>query len=151
MRSFTKTLLLTGLLCVVLTISACSSGKGGTGAAQAGPAAAGAGSVGGLPARVLVFTYNADCCEATRQFFDLHRDSVQVLEKKYGNVVEFKWYDVANRDEVYQKELLEAAKKAEVTNIPAFVVLDHSGNVLSKQIGQLKEDEVNKVFEGLNR
>ena len=98
-----------------------------------------------------MFTYNADCCETTRQFFDQHRNSVKELENKYGNRVQFTWYDVAVKDDTYQKEMLEVAKKVGVQNIPAFVVLDGSSNVLTRQIGQLKTDEVNKIFEGLSR
>lgn len=172
MKVVSKVFLLAVLLCIVLAVAACSSRQNGAARpATAGQAAVSGqpdsgqtgtqpdsttgkvkpGNTSGLSAKALVFTYNADCCESTRQFFDQHRNSVKELENKYGNRVQFTWYDVAVKDEVYQKEVLEAANKAGVQNIPAFVVLDAKGNVLTRQIGQLKMDEVSKVFEGLNR
>jgi thiol-disulfide isomerase/thioredoxin len=159
------------LLCFIIAMSACSS-RQNSGAGEQTPAGRVAGSnqpenssqVGsgnpaqvksegnsGLPVEALVFTYNANCCESTRQFFEQHRKAVQELENKYGRLVKFTWYDVAVEDKEEQKKLLEAAKKAGIKNIPAFVVLDQNGNVLLKQIGQLEINEVKKVFERLER
>lgn len=46
---------------------------------------------------------------------------------------------------------MEAAQKAGVNKIPAFVVLDSEGNVLNRQIGNIKTEELDKVFERLGR
>ncbi|NLI14183.1 MAG: hypothetical protein GX425_16595 [Peptococcaceae bacterium] len=42
-------------------------------------------------------------------------------------------------------------KRVGIKNIPAFVVVDVNGNVLTRQIGQINMDETNKIFDGLNR
>ncbi len=167
----TKALLCGAMLCFIIAMSACSfrqnspagqqvpAGKvtvsnqseNSSQATSGNPAQVKSEENSGLPVKALVFTYNANCCESTRQFFEQHRKSIQELENKYGRLVKFTWYDVAVEDKEKQKKLLEAAKKAGIKNIPAFVVLDQNGNVLLKQIGQLEINEVKKVFERLER
>ncbi len=164
MKTISKASLLTAFLCFFLIISACSSKQNSAGRQQAPVESAASGNQSmppqpdssypvnsGPPAKALVFTYNADCCESTRQFFEQHRNSVKDFENKYGNHVQFTWYDVAVKSEEYQNEVMAAAKRVGIKNIPAFVVMDVNGTVLTRQIGQINMDETNKIFEGLNR
>ncbi|KUK63262.1 MAG: hypothetical protein XD84_2118 [Desulfotomaculum sp. 46_80] len=103
------------------------------------------------PAEVIVFTYNADCCEGTRILFETHRDSVKELENKYGQRVKFTWYDIAVEDKDYQESMMNMAKKFNVDRIPALVVTDIESRVLVKQTGQLQMEEINRIFKELDK
>lgn len=52
-------------------------------------------AIGKGKSAVLVFTYDADCCSSTKEYFEKHRIVVKGLEQKYSAVVNFIWIDVA--------------------------------------------------------
>jgi len=141
LRTSKRVYILTILFIFLFVLTSCSSQQNNTEILQT--------QSSGTPAQAFVFTYNADCCASTKKLFDTHRNAVKDFESRYGDLVKFTWYDIALQDDSYQKELLEAAEKAGVNKIPAFVVLDRKGNVLARQTGNLKAEEFNKVFERL--
>lgn len=104
--------------------------------------------VKGRPA-VLVFTYNADCCPSTKEFFEKHRAVVKSLEQKYSPKANFVWIDVALYGETDKEGLLGIAKKYGVTAIPAVVLIDSKGNPNSVIPGELNEKSIDAKLEGL--
>lgn len=144
LRTTKKINILVILLVFLFVVTACSSKDN-----KSDPAQTQSAQSSGKPAKTLVFTYNADCCESTKKFFEDHRNIVKDFENRYGNDVKFTWYDVSFQSESYQKELMEAAQKAGVNQIPAIVVLDSEGNVLNRQFGNINTAELNKIFERL--
>ena len=50
-------------------------------------------------AAVLVFTYNADCCPSTKEYFEKHKAVVRNLEQKYSAKANFIWIDIAYYNE----------------------------------------------------
>ncbi len=102
-----------------------------------------------LPAKVYVFTNNSGCCEATRQYYDQHRDKVKELENKYGSRVSFIWLDSGSGDVAHQKQLMQYASQFGVKGLPSVVVVDANDNVLINQAGSLNMPEFDRVFGGL--
>lgn len=146
MRTTKKINILVILLVFLFVVTACSSKDN-----KSDPVQTQSAQSSGKPAKAYVFTYNADCCESTKKIFEDHRNTVKDFENRYGKDVKFTWYDVSFQSDSYQKDLMEAAQKAGVNKIPAIVVLDSEGNVLNRQIGNIKTEELNKVFERLGR
>ncbi len=98
---------------------------------------------------VLVFTYNADCCPSTKEFFEKHRAVVKRLEQKFSPKANFVWIDVAFYGETDNEGLLGITKKYGVTAIPAVVLIDAKGNPNSVIPGELNEKSVDAKLEGL--
>lgn len=128
----------------------------GSSSQPAGKASAGSGltdTVSGAVGKgrpvVLVFTYNADCCPGTKEFFEKHSAAVKRLEKKYSAGVGFIWIDVAHYSEVDEKGLISTAKKYGVSGIPFVVLIDAKGNPISVFPGELNEKSVDARLEGL--
>ena len=95
---------------------------------------------------VVVLTYNADCCETTKEFFDKHRTTAGELEKKYSNKVKFAWIDIAVYDQLEHDKLMEVAQEFKVDSIPALVLLDKNRKVINSWIGELNRDEVDQAI-----
>lgn len=102
-----------------------------------------------LPAKVYVFTNNSGCCEATRKYYDQHRDKVKEVENKYGSRVSFIWLDSGSGDVSHQKQLMQYASQFGVKGLPSVVVVDANDNVLINQAGSLNMAEIDRVFGGL--
>lgn len=98
---------------------------------------------------VLVFTYNADCCPSTKEFFDKHRAAVKKLEQNYASGANFVWIDVALYDRVDRDALMEVANKYGVTAIPAVVLIDAKGKPLPVMMGELDEKAASDKLAGL--
>lgn len=107
------------------------------------------GAVGKGRPVVLVFTYNADCCASTKEFFEKHSAAVKRFEKKYSAGVGFIWIDVAQYSEVDEEGLISTAKKYGVSGIPSVVLIDAKGNPNSVIPGELNEKSVDAKLEGL--
>lgn len=102
----------------------------------------------GKPA-VLVFTYNADCCPDTKEFFDKHRAAVKNIEREFSARANFVWIDVAIYNVVDGEGLNNLAKKYGVTAIPALVLVGADGKLLPVILGELDEKSVADKLAGL--
>ena len=101
-----------------------------------------------MPCKAYVITYNAECCEKTKRFFEQHRNKVKELENKYGNLVKFEWYDYAVKDNATRGKIMDLMKTYKVV-LPALIIVDSEDNVLAKQTDEQSMDEVIVVLEGL--
>lgn len=98
---------------------------------------------------VLVFTYEADCCPSTREYFDRHKQTVQELESKYKNYVNFTWIDIAFYQETEREALMELANKYSVTSIPALVLVGKDGQADAPIVGEIDASGVDKQLQSL--
>jgi len=107
------------------------------------------GALGKDKPAVLVFTYNADCCESTKEYLEKHSAIAKSLEQKYSSRINFVWIDVALYNEVDKEVLFSIAKKYGVTGIPALVLIDSKGQPAPLIIGELNEKATADKLEGL--
>lgn len=98
---------------------------------------------------MLVFTYDADCCSSTKEYFEKHRTAVKSLEQKYSAEVNFVWIDVARYGEAEKDSLVSIAKKYGVSAIPALVLIDAKGKPLPAVFGEINEKTIAGKLEGL--
>ena len=78
---------------------------------------------GGRPG-ALVFTYKADCCEATRNLFDQFDQKTREILVEHGKQMQVAWVDISIEDEPYQQYLDALARKYGLTHVPAILVLN---------------------------
>lgn len=98
---------------------------------------------------VLVFTYNADCCPGTKEYFEKHKAVVRNIEQKYSAKANFVWIDIAYYEEKDKEGLMSVAKKYDVRAIPALVLIDSKGNPQPVILGEIDEKQVGAKMEGL--
>ncbi len=108
-----------------------------------------AGALNGKKPAMLVFTYEADCCPSTREYFNQHKLTVQELESKYKHYVNFAWIDVAFYQETERRALMKLAKKYSVASIPAVILIGKDGQASSPIIGEIDSDEMDKQLQRL--
>jgi len=108
-----------------------------------------AGALSGQKPAVLVFTYDADCCPATREFFDHHKLAVQKLEQKHKNYINFAWIDVAFYQETEREALIKLAQQYAVASIPAVVLVGKDGKTVSPIMGEVDPTELDKQLQSL--
>ncbi|MFZ5897799.1 MAG: TlpA family protein disulfide reductase [Bacillota bacterium] len=89
---------------------------------------------GGKPL-VIVLTYNADCCESTKQYFARHREMAEEMEQSYQGRVSFIWLDIALYDKLDRSGLKKLAQDYQIKAIPAIIVLDGNGAVAGRYEG----------------
>ncbi len=106
-------------------------------------------AIGKGKSAVLVFTYDADCCPSTKEYFEKHRTAVKGLEQKYSAKVNFVWIDVARYGETEKDSLVSIAKKYGVSAIPALVLIDAKGEPLPAVLGEINEKTIAGKLEGL--
>ncbi|MBM7855858.1 thiol-disulfide isomerase/thioredoxin [Desulfohalotomaculum tongense] len=107
------------------------------------------GVLNGKKPAVLVFTYDADCCPSTREFFDQHKQAVQTLERKYKNYINFVWIDIAFYQETEREALMKLAQKYAIASIPAVVLIGKDGKAVPPIVGELDPAELDKQLQGL--
>lgn len=98
---------------------------------------------------VLVFTYNADCCPSTKEYFEKHKAVVRNIEQKYSTKANFVWIDIAYYEEKDKEGLMSVAKKYDVSAIPALVLIDSKGIPQPVILGEIDEKQVEAKMEGL--
>jgi len=78
---------------------------------------------GGRPG-ALVFTYKAECCEATRNLFDQFDQKTREVFAEHGKQMQVAWVDISIEDEPYQQYLDALVRKYGLTHVPAILVLN---------------------------
>jgi hypothetical protein len=89
---------------------------------------------GGRPG-ALVFTYKAECCEATRNLFDQFDQKTREILTEYSKQMQVAWVDISIEDEAYQQYLDALARKYGLTQVPAILVLNARAEKVDIMIG----------------
>jgi len=89
---------------------------------------------GGKPG-ALVFTYKADCCEATRELFDQFDQRTRALLAEHGKQLQVAWVDISIEDASYQQYLEALVKRYGLTHVPAILVLNARAEKVDIVIG----------------
>lgn len=88
----------------------------------------------GRPA-LFVFTYNGDCCEGTREFFDDYSSAVAALAGEFAERVAVVWLDTALTDPASVEAIQALAWAYEVQYLPSLLAVDGTGAKLTTQVG----------------
>ncbi|NSW93018.1 MAG: hypothetical protein HPY74_20655 [Firmicutes bacterium] len=98
---------------------------------------------------IIVFSYDADCCPGTKQFFDEYNSKVKKLIKDYEGKFEGLFINIGVLTTDDQKLLEEIAKDNGASILPSFVIRDANGKPQKLVEGPFDEKEVRKFMDGM--
>ncbi len=88
----------------------------------------------------LVFTYDADCCPDTEDFFIDWAQKVNELLVQYSQVHAV-WLNVGSESSDDQKVIMQVARDYEVTHIPSLLLLDREKQKVDLFVGEFDRDK----------
>ena len=90
---------------------------------------------------LFVFTYQGDCCESTRKFFEGYGQAVTKGVEDFGSSrLAVVWLDTSLADEGSEKAILGLAAQYDITLVPSVALVDGSGRLLVSRSGLLEPD-----------
>ena len=100
---------------------------------------------------VIVFSYDADCCETTKRFFNEYNTKARALLEKYRKRFNTLFVNTGTLDEEQVSEFLAVAREAKITEVPCVLLLDSSGQPVQVVSGPFDDNELNVAIERLLR
>jgi hypothetical protein len=97
---------------------------------------------------IIVFSYDADCCESTKKFFDEYNTKARIIMKAYENRFETLFI---NTGTISSKEdndaLVKIANDSKVSKLPSILILDGKGIPVKIFEGVFDDKEVRKALD----
>jgi hypothetical protein len=94
----------------------------------------------------LIFTYDADCCPDTEEFFKDWAQQVSMLLAQYIQINAV-WLNVGSESPDDQQAIMKIARDYEVTHIPTLLLLDWEKQKVDLFVGEFDRDEVLTAME----
>jgi len=98
---------------------------------------------------IIVFSYDADCCPSTKQFFDEYNKKARQLMKDYEKQFETLFINTGILEEKDQQVLIDIAKENGVSRLPSILLRDSSGKPFKVIEGPFDDTEVRKIMDGM--
>jgi len=99
----------------------------------------------------IVFSYDADCCEKTRIFFDDYNKKVFALMEENKDKFDTLFINTGILDKKDMDTALDIASKNEVLTIPSILILDSAGKAYEVIGGQFEESLVKNILDGMEK
>jgi thioredoxin-related protein len=97
---------------------------------------------------IIVFSYDADCCETTKKFFNAYNTKAKQLMKEYENKVGTLFINTGTVTEDKENEVLsKIANDNNVSILPSILILDANGDKIKVFEGTLDNKEVRKILD----
>jgi hypothetical protein len=97
---------------------------------------------------IIIFSYEGDCCESTKKFFDEYNSKARKIVKEYEGKFETLFIDTANIiDKKDNDALMKIAKAHNVSGLPSLLILDSKGTALELFESIFDETEVIKSLD----
>jgi hypothetical protein len=98
---------------------------------------------------IIIFSYDADCCPSTKQFFDEYNKRARQLMKDYEKQFETLFINTGILEEKDQQILIDIAKENGVSTLPSILLRDSTGKPFKVIEGPFDDAEVRKVMDGM--
>lgn len=95
---------------------------------------------------LFVFTYNGDCCESTKEFFQAYNGMVATMAEEFGSHLSVVWLDTALEDNASVGAMRSLAGRYGVTYLPSLLVVDAHGAGLLVHPGPPDPDALRQVL-----
>jgi len=95
---------------------------------------------------LIIFSYDADCCESTKKFFDEYNSSAKQLMKDYEGKFISLFINIGTLNDNEEEILLNIEKENDVSQIPSLLIRDSSGKPIEVIEGPFDSDEVRKIL-----
>ncbi|QAA32783.1 hypothetical protein [Clostridium manihotivorum] len=99
---------------------------------------------------IIIFSYDADCCENTKKFFNEYNSNAKKLMKDYENKFETLFINTGIIESDKGNKVLERiTKDNEVSKLPSILVRDSKGKKIKVFEGTFDDKEIRKVLDGV--
>jgi hypothetical protein len=98
---------------------------------------------------IIIFTYEGDCCESTKKFFDNYNSMANKLISKYKDSFESLYINTGILSKDDQEILMKIANENSVKKLPTIVIRNYEGKVIKVIEGPFIEKEVKDIMDGL--
>lgn len=98
---------------------------------------------------IIFFSYDADCCENTKRFFDGYNDKARNLINSYQGKLNTMFINTGALTEKEEDEMLEIARVNQVERLPSLLILDSKGKAFKVIVGLFDEQEIKTTLEGM--
>jgi len=98
---------------------------------------------------ILVFSYDADCCAATKAFFDDYNGAAKKILEEYNSKFNTLFINTGILDKNNMNTVVEIASQNKVLNLPSILILDKTGKAYKVIEGPFDEIEAKKVLDGM--
>lgn len=98
---------------------------------------------------IVIFSYDGDCCENTKRFFDEYNNKAKMLISDYENKVNGVFINTGALSEKDNDVLAKIAKENKVNNLPFILIMDKTGEIFKVIEGKFEDEEVRKIIDGM--
>ncbi|MDD3777419.1 MAG: hypothetical protein PHN32_07415 [Actinomycetota bacterium] len=98
---------------------------------------------------IIVFSYDAECCESTRIFFENYNRQAQGIMESYQDSFNTLFINTGTLSSEDMQTALEIAKDTGALSLPSLVVLDSQGQAYKVFEGTFQAEEVEALLEEL--
>lgn len=98
---------------------------------------------------IIIFSYDADCCPGTKQFFDEYNNKARQLMKDYEKQFETLFINTGILEEKEQQVLIDIAKENGVSRLPSILLKDSTGKPFRVIEGPFEDAEIRKIIDGM--
>lgn len=96
---------------------------------------------------IIIFSYDADCCENTKKFFNEYNNKVKQLTKDYDKKFNVMFINTGILKEDDKDMLMKIAKENGTSQLPAISIRDSKGTVIKIIEGVFDAKEVRKILD----
>lgn len=100
---------------------------------------------------VVVFSYDADCCETTKAFFNEYNTKAKAFLEEQKNKSNTLFVNTGVLDEEQVTEFLRIANETGITEVPCILLLDASGKPVQVLTGPFDAVAVTEAIRGTAR
>lgn len=100
-------------------------------------------------ASLIIFSYDTDCCENTKKFFNEYNDRAKKLIKDYEDKLETLFINAAELEEKDRDLLISIAEENEVQSLPFILIMDEEGKCVQVIQETFDNKEIRKIIDGL--
>ena len=96
---------------------------------------------------IIIFSYDADCCENTKKFFDEYNSMARKLMKNYEGKFISLFINTGTLKDEDENTLIAIAKENGVSQIPSILIKDSSWKPIEVIEGPFDYNEVKKILD----
>lgn len=100
---------------------------------------------------VVAFSYDAECCPGTQEFFETYKESVLNILNQHREEAQLIWLNVGTTDKQEQEEMMALAGQYGVEYLPSLLILNPEGETIEIIVGPLDDQHLIDILTGEGR